>query len=69
MFDVPIHVFILLSTNLKVRKYMHQHLKRYGVTITKLAHFSLRYRLTVTESFMMYLKLNYIYMSLELKQL
>ena len=44
MFDAPTHVFILLSTNLKVRKYMHQHLKRYGVTITKLAHFSLRYR-------------------------
>jgi hypothetical protein len=69
MFNVPTHVFILSSTNLKVRNYMHQHLKRYGVTITKLTHFSLQYRLKVTESFMMYLKLNYIYMSLELKQL
>ena len=45
-FDVPTHVFILLSTNLKVRKYMHQRLKRYGVTFTKLAHFSLQYRLS-----------------------
>jgi len=52
-FDVPTHVFILLSANLKVRKYMHQHFKRYGVTITKLAHFSLPYRLAVTEPFMM----------------
>ena len=46
MFDLPTHVFILLSTNLKVRKYMHQRLKRYGVTFTKLAHFSLQYRLS-----------------------